>query len=255
MRMNITYIGHSSFLMEWEECCWLFDYYTGEIPAINPKKSLFVFVSHKHGDHFNPEIFDLAEKYPSVHYVISSDIRMGKESGGRYGIKEELLNRIITVKPHKEYELTNGDNLFIQLHTLKSTDCGVAFLLNYKGRTIYHAGDLNHWVWKEETKQSNNDMTTRFNKEMELLKEKEIDIAFAPLDPRQEEWYYLGLEKLLNTAKVRRVFPMHFWDKPEIIAQFRQDRGRFSNGAEIMELDHPGQSWTMSDSSGVFGID
>lgn len=245
--MNITYIGHSGFLIEWENCYWLFDYYTGEIPALNPKKKLIVFASHKHGDHFNPEIFGLGDQYPEVQYVLSSDIRIVKANAGKYDVKEEILDRIISVKPNREYELQDTDNHTFQLQTLKSTDSGVAFLLNYRGKTIYHAGDLNHWIWKEETKQSNNDMTAKFNMEMEFLKDKSIDIAFAPLDPRQEEWYYLGLEKLLNTAKVGRVYPMHFWGKPEIILKFKQERSHYLNGAEVVEVDYPGQSWTIND--------
>jgi L-ascorbate metabolism protein UlaG (beta-lactamase superfamily) len=232
--------------MEWENCYWLFDYYTGEIPALEPKKRLIVFASHKHGDHFNPKIFHLAEQYPDVWYVLSSDIRIAKANAEKYGVKEEIMDKIISVKPHRDYELQDGENNSIQLQALKSTDCGVAFLMSYRGKTIYHAGDLNHWIWKEETKQSNNDMTAKFNMEMEILKDKSIDIAFAPLDPRQEEWYYLGLEKLLNTAKVSRVYPMHFWGKPEIIDKFKQERGMYLNGAEVVEVIYPGQSWTVN---------
>jgi L-ascorbate metabolism protein UlaG (beta-lactamase superfamily) len=245
--MNITYIGHSGFLIEWENCYWLFDYYTGEIPALNPMKRLIVFASHKHGDHFNPKIFRLADQYPDVWYVLSSDIRIVKANAEKYSVKEEIMDKIISVKPHRDYELPDGENNIVHLQALKSTDCGVAFLLSYRKKTIYHAGDLNHWIWKEETKQSNNDMTAKFNMEMEFLKDKSIDIAFAPLDPRQEEWYYLGLEKLLNTAKIGKVYPMHFWGKPEIILKFKQERDFYLNGVEVVEVNNPGQSWAIKD--------
>lgn len=244
--MNITYIGHSGFLIEWENSYWLFDYYTGEIPALKPDKKLYVFASHKHGDHFNPSIFRLKEQYPETLFILSSDIRIVKANVGKYGVGEEMLDHIITVKPHKEYEIPDNDQNIIKLETLKSTDCGVAFILNYKGKTIYHAGDLNHWIWKEETKQSNNDMTAKFNMEMKHLEDRRIDVAFAPLDPRQEEWYYLGIEKLLNTAKVGMVFPMHYWGKPEIILQFKEERRMFLNGAEVVEVNCPGQSWSIN---------
>ena len=242
--MNITYIGHSGFLIEWENCYWLFDYYTGEIPALVPTKKLFVFVSHKHGDHFNPIIFGLSEQYPETIYILSSDIRIVEANAGRYGINKEMLDNIISVKPHKEYELIDTKHNIIRLETLKSTDCGVAFLLSYEGKTIYHAGDLNHWTWKEETVQSNNDMTAKFNREMKLLENRQVDIAFAPLDPRQEEWYYFGLEKLLNTAKVEKVFPMHFWNKPEIILQYKKERKEYLKGTEVIEVNTPGQTWS-----------
>lgn len=241
--MEITYIGHSGFLIEWETCYWLFDYYKGDIPEMDSKKKIFIFASHKHADHFNPEIFRLNNKYPDVEYVLSSDIKLKKENYTKIGITEEILNKIVSVKPSYEYDLYDINDNKIILKTLKSTDCGIAFLLHYQGKTIYHAGDLNLWVWKEETKQNNNNMTAMFNKEMNVLKDLPIDIAFAPLDPRQEEWYYLGLDKLLNTAKVRYVFPMHFWEKPDIIEQYKRERSVDTNNVQIMDIKQNGQSW------------
>jgi L-ascorbate metabolism protein UlaG (beta-lactamase superfamily) len=241
--MEITYIGHSSFLMEWENCYWLFDYYKGNIPQMNTKKKIFLFVSHKHGDHFNPEIFKLSNNDSNIEYVLSSDVKLTKDTNAKLGITDEVLKRIVSVKPSKEYEFQDGSNNLIILKTLKSTDCGIAFLLQYQGKTIYHAGDLNLWVWKEETKQYNNNMTALFDKEMEILKDIPIDIAFAPLDPRQEEWYHLGLDKLLDTTKVSYVFPMHFWDNPAIIGQYKLERSRYINQTKIMDICQDGQTF------------
>jgi L-ascorbate metabolism protein UlaG (beta-lactamase superfamily) len=243
--MEITYIGHSGFLMEWENCYWLFDYYKGSIPVLAPGKKLFVFSSHKHADHFNPEIFSLKDQYPNIEYILSSDIKLPKEY--REGAEASVQDRVRSVEPRREYLLQDAQGHPIVLKTLRSTDCGVAFLLSYLETTVYHAGDLNHWIWKGETKQVNNNMTAMFEKEMMELQKLPIDIAFVPLDPRQEEWYYLGLQKLLDTARVRYVFPMHFWDKPEIVQQFRQERGRYMNGALLMDVKEAGQRWHLDD--------
>ena len=48
------------------------------------------------------------------------------------------------------------------MFALKSTDEGVAFLVEVNGVVIYHAGDLNWWHWDEEPKSWNNDMAARF---------------------------------------------------------------------------------------------
>ncbi|NLK27798.1 MAG: MBL fold metallo-hydrolase [Clostridiales bacterium] len=242
--MKITYIGHSGFLMEWDSCYWLFDYYTGSIPAIDPSKKLFIFVSHKHGDHFNPEIFKLYDKYPKIQYILSSDIKLKENDASNYDITDAFLTKIATVKPSQDYEFSDEKNQKIFLKTLKSTDCGVAFLLQYMGRTIYHAGDLNLWAWKEESKQYNNNMAANYQKEMNILKTYSIDLAFVPLDPRQEEWYRLGLDKLLETTKVRYVFPMHFWEKPEIIQQYKQE-SPYAKQAQIMGISHAGELWNL----------
>ncbi len=242
--MEITYLGHSGFLIEWETCYWLFDYYKGNIPTMNTEKKIFVFASHKHGDHYNPKIFELYDKYKNIQFILSSDIKLSKE---KMGVANEILENIVSVKPSNQYEMYVKDDERIILQTLNSTDCGVAFLLYYQDKVIYHAGDLNLWVWKGESKQYNNNMTANYNKEMNKLKDVRIDIAFVPLDPRQEEYYYMGMESLLDTANIKYVFPMHFWEKPSIISQFKKDRAtKLTNSStNIMDIYEDGQNWNI----------
>ena len=57
--MKITFIEHSGFMVEMERTVLLFDYYQGEIPAFDKEKTLYVFVSHSHADHYNPVIWKL----------------------------------------------------------------------------------------------------------------------------------------------------------------------------------------------------
>ena len=55
--MKITYIKHSGYLLETEQALLLFDFVEGALPPLDPAKDLFVFVSHRHEDHFSPKIF------------------------------------------------------------------------------------------------------------------------------------------------------------------------------------------------------
>ena len=50
--MTITYIHHSGYLLETEQALLLFDFVEGALPPLDPAKDLFVFVSHRHEDHF-----------------------------------------------------------------------------------------------------------------------------------------------------------------------------------------------------------
>lgn len=243
--MEITYIHHSGFLIEWTESYWLFDYYKGDLPEFDRNKKLFIFASHQHSDHFNPDIFQLKEKCHDVEYVLSSDIKRTKIFSRNSGAPDELSDKVVFVKPSEQYELEDGRGNAILLKTLKSTDCGVAFLLQYQGKTIYHAGDLNLWVWKSESKEYNENMTSKFNKEMNALKDVLIDVAFVPLDPRQEEWYCLGLEQLLRTARIRYVFPMHFWNNPYIIKQFKQEKSADVKQTAVIDISRDGQRWNL----------
>ena len=95
--MKITYIGHSGFLVELSHTLLLFDYYRGKIPPLPKEKELFVFVSHRHQDHFNPKIFELAKEHENTFYVISADIWKTR-------IPESLWNQSIQLKPREKWE-------------------------------------------------------------------------------------------------------------------------------------------------------
>ena len=59
--MKVTFIEHSSFMVEMEQNVLLFDYYQGEIPSFDGSKTLYVFASHSHADHYDPAIWKLKE--------------------------------------------------------------------------------------------------------------------------------------------------------------------------------------------------
>ena len=119
--MKVTYLNHSGFLLELEDCYIIFDYYRGELPPLNQKKEVFVFCSHAHGDHYNPKIFSLLNAQGmSYQAVLASDIRDKKRLSE---IKHSF------VEPDKNYLLDQG----IQLETLLSNDSGVAFILKIIG--------------------------------------------------------------------------------------------------------------------------
>ena len=216
---KVTYIEHSSFLVETDTKYLLFDYCQGILPKLDQKKPLYVFASHAHGDHFASVIFTFARMYPQIQYVLSYDIKLKPGNIAKWNIQEELSDKILTVKANEHYETDD-----IMLDTLKSTDAGVAFLVKTDGKLIYHAGDLNWWYWEGESKQCNNNMTADFKREVNKMKGLSIDIAFVPLDPRQEAYYYLGMEYLLKTANVKYVFPMHMWKDYSVISKFKKKK-------------------------------
>ncbi len=60
--LQVTYIYHSGFCVETENSYYIFDYFKGKLPMLNRDKRVYVFASHFHHDHYNPEIFVLLEK-------------------------------------------------------------------------------------------------------------------------------------------------------------------------------------------------
>lgn len=211
--MKVTYIYHSGFLVETENCYYIFDYYRGELPILDTWKPVVVFASHAHRDHYNPEIFEILQRkgIKQIHAVLAKDI--SKRKYPPEGIPA------IRVRMDEEYELPAET----KLRTLHSTDAGVAFVVSCKEGTIYHAGDLNDWVWEGEPDKENRQMTGSYRHEIQKLKNIEIDIAFVPLDPRQEDYYADGMSYFLRNVSAKKVYPMHYWEKPEIIEQFLEE--------------------------------
>lgn len=216
--MNVTYIHHSCFLVETDRFYYLFDYESGILPAMDTAKPIFVLASHGHEDHYNPAVFPLlaAAGMEDVRAVLSDDIAAPADGN------------VLQVAPGKDYAL--GDEQ--KLTTFRSTDLGVAFLIEDGQELLYHAGDLNDWVWDEETEQYNRQMTADYRREIDLLAEKlggrEIDTAFVVLDPRQEKDYDRGMCYFLENIPVRQVYPMHYWGKPSIIETFLKDHPEYT---------------------------
>lgn len=228
--MRITYIDHSGFLVETSVCYYLFDYYKGKLPCLDPCKSIIVFFSHIHYDHYNPEIFNILKTFrmQQIIAVLSEDISPVK-------CPEEIT--CIKVVPHQVYKLPCGT----VLRTLLSTDIGVAFLLKCPDGTVYHAGDLNDWIWNGVSERDNLQMTGRYRHEINFLAKYQrecfgnlpLDIAFIPLDPRQEEYYAEGILYFLEKIHVLNVYPMHFWNRPEIIRQFLAEYPEYKSFVKI----------------------
>ena len=244
--MKVTFIGHSGFLVETGIANLLFDYSEGEIPAVEGDVPFVVFVSHAHSDHYNPAIFALSKKYKNIQYFLSHDIRLSEDVAKEYKMtKSFILNKITSVQPgtRRVIPLAGiGGNDYIILETIKSTDQGVAFLLNVAGKRIYHAGDLNWWVWEEDTKQQFNNMSALFKRAIERINGRDIYLAFAPLDPRQGKHYKLGIEYLLNATHVDHVVPMHFWGQPELIDKYEDERQTKELSTKVVKLGTGGEN-------------
>ena len=98
--MKVTYIGHSGFLIETENSLFLFDYYQGELPQLSSQKPLYIFSSHRHEDHFNPVIFQLAQKHEHTEYLLSFDIRLTPRNFRKWGMSGCRNERFRNVRAH-----------------------------------------------------------------------------------------------------------------------------------------------------------
>jgi L-ascorbate metabolism protein UlaG (beta-lactamase superfamily) len=232
---KIYYIYHSGFAIKTKNHFLIFDYYKEPIESkqrssvlspenIKDMKNVVVFSSHSHEDHFNPSIFNWENYNNNIQYILSSDIKADKGKSNYSFIEEgeEKLYKDVYVKAYG------------------STDVGISFLVKVDGVTIFHAGDLNWWHWKEDSLEEQLTAESAFKAHIEKLKEeKVIDIAFFPVDPRLEEFYYIGGEYFAREIHPELLIPMHFGEATYITKEFEDRMGKIN--IKAVEINYSGQ--------------
>ena len=229
--MKITYIHHSAFFVETKSACLLFDWFAGDIPPIPKEKSLYVLASHIHEDHFSETIFSLS--HPRITFLLSYDIPDSL-------VPEKVKEKTYFLNPHEKWQ-----DPVLSLETFRSTDEGIAFWCHVDGKQIYHAGDLNHWYWEGEDDQWNWDMTDSYRTEMEMLAGRTADIAFLPVDPRLEQWFYLGTDDYMDQADALHIFPMHFWEDFSVCKKLMDHPCAESYRDRIISITEKGQIFSL----------
>ena len=236
--MRVTFLAHSGFFVELDAVCLLLDWWKGDLPEL-PGKPLLCFVSHQHHDHFDPRIFALDDGVREVRFLLGKGIELSAHNRKKWGLTAETAEKCTVLAGNEKIDLPHG----VTVETLPSTDEGVAFLITCEGKTLYHAGDLNWWHWAEEDKGWNRNMETDFKRYIEPLRGRHIDLALAPLDPRQGAEADWGLRYLLELADVERVIPMHQWEDYGPTEAFLQAHLKWV--AKILPVDHLGQQWAL----------
>jgi len=196
--MKVVYFNHSGFLIEMEHVVLVFDYYTQQgrhdyfSPEDYPEKACFVFVSHRHEDHYDRRIFN----WRGANYIVDKSIT--PESG--------VQGDILQVTANHSYEFHG-----LKIETLQSNDEGVAFIVEADGKIIYHAGDLNWWHWNGESEEFLTEIAKSYQDEIARLRGRSIDVAFVPADLRLDDKYDWAVKYFLSQTDTKVLFPMHFW--------------------------------------------
>lgn len=221
--LKITYIRHDCFLLETGQLSAVFDYYNFDSAAeeelpyflqrIPKEKPLYVIVSHHHKDHFTPRIFGWSRKFANIHYIISNDThRIAKHyftADSRYSGPLRTAPESVTVlKPGEEY----SDNL-LTVRAFSSTDIGNSYALHTAERTVFHAGDLNAWIWRDEsTDEEVAEAMQGFEKVLADLSAytDRFDIAMFPVDARIGTGFFTGAATFVRKFTIGIFIPMHF---------------------------------------------
>ena len=178
--MTLTYIFHSSFVLETDKSILIFDYwldpYNVVYSFLKKNKPIYVFSSHFHEDHFNKVIFEWKKQHENITYILSKDIykhrRANKEDADVWLVKGGTWS--------------NGA---ISVWALGSTDSGVSWIVETEGKRFFHAGDLNNWYARflSDVKPGETIYSEEFFAELSGKAERDEEI-----DPIAHEKQYLG---------------------------------------------------------------
>ena len=234
---KVSYLINSGFAVKTAEHLLIFDYYdtknTGGLKegAIDTNEfideDVIVFISHNHPDHFCDGVFDWQLVKEDIRYVVSSDVPGYPPDAIVMEPDEKRVEKDFTVT------------------SLLSTDEGVAFIVEIDGLVIYHAGDLNLWLWDDETDEFIKEQKRIFKSAMKKLREFEIDLAFIPLDPRLEKNYLETMDVMMKNLDIKRAVPMHFMEAEHVIDWMYNDARSFSYRNRIIKLTERGQEATV----------
>ena len=238
--MKGIYIYHSGFALLDEGGTVIIDYYkdsadrplTGVVHGelLSRPGKLYVLASHVHADHFNPEVLTWKEMRSDIQYLFSKDILENGKAG--------LLDACYLDKGNV---WTDG---VLEVEAFGSTDAGVSFLLRWDGKTIFHAGYLNNWHWKEDsTEEEVREAERAYFDELDALARRtdRMDLVMLPVDPRLGEDYMLGAKQFVDKFRVDRFVPMHFddaYDKANAFREYAESRG-----VRFVELNYKGEGF------------
>lgn len=237
--MRATFLAHSGFLVELDTLCLLFDWWKGDLPPLPEGKSLLVFASHRHEDHFNPAIFSLAEGGRDVRFLLGKDIHLTERNRTRWNLSDDAAARCLALGGGETVSPIPG----VTVETLPSTDEGVAFLVSLEGKTLFHAGDLNWWHWEGEDKAWNRNMEVNFKRYCEPLRGRHMDLAMFPIDPRLGEDGFRGARYFLELTDTACLLPMHQWEQFSFTQDFLTAFPAFAGQVRMVERN--GQCFTL----------
>ncbi len=233
MKVDVTYIIHSCFTVEFDDEVLLFDYPRSGFSTKGTKrlvesklkgKNAFILSSHSHGDHFTADVFDIEKAAEKAHFVLSDDIILHGKS---------KPSKLTMIGPQKKVDLNS-----ITIETFESNDAGVAFLIKYKDKKIYYGGDLAMWDWPEWSSAKRREHVEVFEDVLNTLKEMKIHIAFSNMDKRLKSW--AGPKEFIKTVKPTYFIPMHtFGNEGWIEDLVKED---VTDNTEIFKYERPGDS-------------
>lgn len=209
----IWYLDHSGWAIKTRDNFLVFDYFIHDRDPAAPGlcnghidceeiagENVTVFVSHEHGDHFDPRIFAWKDLLPNVTYVMGCKAEDAPECEYMEGRARRTINGMTVT-------------------TIESNDTGVGFMIEVDGLVIMHPGDHANRL---------QDFSGPYCAEIDYLAAQGFrpDIAFMPISGcgfGDQVAVKMGVRYALETLKPSVFVPMHSGGNPYKYKEFNTE--------------------------------
>lgn len=193
--MLIKHLSHSGFIVEDKNDILVFDSIL-PMDLSKENKNIYVFASHSHGDHFVLDSVKNLYQQENAYFIFSKD--------STPKIADANIKNLSLIDAYESISINN-----VNISSYGTTDLGNSYLVTLNNKNYFHSGDLNWWHWKRMTPEERKVEEVDFKREVDLFKDKSIDFAFVPVDPRLEEYAYLAINYFIKIVQPKFVMPMH----------------------------------------------
>jgi L-ascorbate metabolism protein UlaG (beta-lactamase superfamily) len=215
-------LGHCGFAVKTKSRLLIFDYFSRGWPRpekpslangfVNPEEikdqDVVVFVSHSHGDHFDPVILSWQQTVKNIKYI--------------FGWKAEKGERAIDMPAPRAATNLNGMEIFT-VNDEHNDIPEVAYLVKVDGLSLYHSGD---YMGPLDAYQTDMDYL--------LGQAGRIDIAFI------EKF------KQAESLKPKVVFPIHAYNREYMYGAFAREAAAKSLRSRVICPENKGDRWILS---------
>lgn len=197
----IWHLGHSGWAIKTLKHFLIFDYNVPSrsippdaslssgyiIPSQIKDQNVMVFVTHEHGDHYNPAIFSWQEEVRNIQFVMGFQPR-------------DVEYEYVYAAPRTETTLED-----MTVTTIRSNDGGAGFLVEVDDVVIFHPADHAN---------PSMEMSENYTAEIDAIAgmNKDIDLAFGPIlgcSLGTPESVQLGAHYVIEALSPKVFMPMH----------------------------------------------
>lgn len=233
---TIFYLGHAGWAVKTRTHLLIFDYVADQAthrersldygfvdPAAVAGQNIIVFVSHGHGDHYDPAILRWADRVEDIDYV--------------FGWENPACERSECLTEPREIRMVDG----VAIATINHTFDGIpeaAFLVTLDGLVIYHSGDHGSVA---------DSLNPIFKDNIDYLASlgKSIDVAFISTFGRIGGGLVNNGDRYtIETLRPKVTFPMHHGDNEDLYERFAREIAKEGLSYEVCYAKQPGDSFS-----------